>query len=145
MKERVPGCFLDPLGSSYGYRGRDCRANLYFLPTGEAVYFIARVVVLYHVKNRTQRHYRKHTECVRWSVSQETSRLSVQQPPQLERGTVSHLHFRTHNSISHNNNLLTRCNREWTSFLFLLMAPINDGPKIVLDLKTGLETRLKTG
>ncbi|XP_075896530.1 echinoderm microtubule-associated protein-like 3 isoform X2 [Nelusetta ayraudi] len=49
----------------YGYRGRDCRANLYFLPTGEAVYFIARVVVLYHIKNRTQRHYRKHTECVR--------------------------------------------------------------------------------
>uniref|UniRef100_A0A667XW27 EMAP like 3 n=1 Tax=Myripristis murdjan TaxID=586833 RepID=A0A667XW27_9TELE len=49
----------------YGYRGRDCRANLYFLPTGEAVYFIACVVVLYHVNNRTQRHYRKHTDCVR--------------------------------------------------------------------------------
>ncbi|XP_077401124.1 echinoderm microtubule-associated protein-like 3 isoform X2 [Vanacampus margaritifer] len=49
----------------YGYRGRDCRANLYFLPTGEAVYFIACVVVLYHVNNRTQRHYRRHTDCVR--------------------------------------------------------------------------------
>ncbi|XP_076007120.1 echinoderm microtubule-associated protein-like 3 isoform X2 [Genypterus blacodes] len=49
----------------YGYRGRDCRANLYFLPTGEAVYFIACVVVLYHIKNRTQRHYHKHTDCVR--------------------------------------------------------------------------------
>uniref|UniRef100_A0A672ZTZ6 HELP domain-containing protein n=1 Tax=Sphaeramia orbicularis TaxID=375764 RepID=A0A672ZTZ6_9TELE len=49
----------------YGYRGRDCRANLYFLPTGEAVYFIACVVVLYHINNRTQRHYRKHTDCVR--------------------------------------------------------------------------------
>uniref|UniRef100_A0A671X5Q0 EMAP like 3 n=1 Tax=Sparus aurata TaxID=8175 RepID=A0A671X5Q0_SPAAU len=52
----------------YGYRGRDCRANLYFLPSGEAVYFIACVVVLYHINNRTQRHYRKHTDCVRWSV-----------------------------------------------------------------------------
>ncbi|KAF3836751.1 hypothetical protein F7725_004215 [Dissostichus mawsoni] len=49
----------------YGYRGRDCRANLYFLPTGEAVYFIACVVVLYHIKNRTQRHYTNHTDCVR--------------------------------------------------------------------------------
>uniref|UniRef100_A0A8D3CIX4 EMAP like 3 n=1 Tax=Scophthalmus maximus TaxID=52904 RepID=A0A8D3CIX4_SCOMX len=49
----------------YGYRGRDCRANLYFLPTGEAVYFIACVIVLYHINNRTQRHYRKHTDCVR--------------------------------------------------------------------------------
>ncbi|KAI4808376.1 hypothetical protein KUCAC02_000438, partial [Chaenocephalus aceratus] len=49
----------------YGYRGRDCRANLYFLPTGEAVYFIACVVVLYHIKNRAQRHYTNHTDCVR--------------------------------------------------------------------------------
>ncbi|XP_061665004.1 echinoderm microtubule-associated protein-like 3 isoform X2 [Syngnathoides biaculeatus] len=49
----------------YGYRGRDCRANLYFLPTGEAVYFIACVVVLYHISKRTQRHYRRHTDCVR--------------------------------------------------------------------------------
>uniref|UniRef100_A0A4W4GPQ9 HELP domain-containing protein n=1 Tax=Electrophorus electricus TaxID=8005 RepID=A0A4W4GPQ9_ELEEL len=49
----------------YGYRGRDCRGNLYVLPSGEAVYFIACVVVLYHVTNRTQRHYRKHTDCVR--------------------------------------------------------------------------------
>uniref|UniRef100_A0A672R615 EMAP like 3 n=1 Tax=Sinocyclocheilus grahami TaxID=75366 RepID=A0A672R615_SINGR len=49
----------------YGYRGRDCRANLYLLPSGEAVYFIACVVVLYHISNQTQRHYQKHTDCVR--------------------------------------------------------------------------------
>uniref|UniRef100_A0A674DWB9 EMAP like 3 n=1 Tax=Salmo trutta TaxID=8032 RepID=A0A674DWB9_SALTR len=49
----------------YGYRGRDCRANLYLLASGEAVYFIACVVVLYHINNRTQRHYSKHTDCVR--------------------------------------------------------------------------------
>uniref|UniRef100_A0A669CPK9 EMAP like 4 n=1 Tax=Oreochromis niloticus TaxID=8128 RepID=A0A669CPK9_ORENI len=30
----------------YGYRGRDCRANIYLLPTGEIVYFIASVVYL---------------------------------------------------------------------------------------------------
>ncbi|TRY87572.1 hypothetical protein DNTS_027013 [Danionella cerebrum] len=49
----------------YGYRGRDCRANLFLLPSGEAVYFIACVVVLYHFSSQAQRHYRKHTDCVR--------------------------------------------------------------------------------
>uniref|UniRef100_A0A3P8W8P0 EMAP like 3 n=1 Tax=Cynoglossus semilaevis TaxID=244447 RepID=A0A3P8W8P0_CYNSE len=49
----------------YGYRGRDCRDNLVFLPTGEAMYFIACVIVLYHINNRSQRHYNKHTDCVR--------------------------------------------------------------------------------
>nr|XP_056709443.1 echinoderm microtubule-associated protein-like 3 [Euleptes europaea] len=49
----------------YGYRGRDCRSNLYVLTSGELVYFIACVVVLYHVQNRTQRHYLRHTDCVR--------------------------------------------------------------------------------
>uniref|UniRef100_A0A4W5QY94 EMAP like 2 n=1 Tax=Hucho hucho TaxID=62062 RepID=A0A4W5QY94_9TELE len=33
----------------YGYRGRDCRSNLYLLPTGEIVYFNASVVVLYNL------------------------------------------------------------------------------------------------
>lgn len=64
-----------PFPASYGYRGRDCRANLYFLPTGEAVYFIACVVVLYHIKNRTQRHYTNHTDCVRWSVGHNSFHL----------------------------------------------------------------------
>ncbi|CAI5798178.1 echinoderm microtubule-associated protein-like 3 [Podarcis lilfordi] len=49
----------------YGYRGRDCRSNLYVLTSGELVYFIACVVVLYHVQHRTQRHYLRHTDCVR--------------------------------------------------------------------------------
>ncbi|XP_053133647.1 echinoderm microtubule-associated protein-like 3 isoform X2 [Hemicordylus capensis] len=49
----------------YGYRGRDCRSNLYVLLSGELVYFIACVVVLYHVQQRTQRHYLRHTDCVR--------------------------------------------------------------------------------
>ncbi|KAK7176880.1 hypothetical protein R3I93_000965 [Phoxinus phoxinus] len=64
MKIDLPSQKLD-LDWVYGYRGRDCRANLYLLPSGEAVYFIACVVVLYHISNQTQRHYRKHTDCVR--------------------------------------------------------------------------------
>ncbi|XP_029470730.1 echinoderm microtubule-associated protein-like 3 isoform X3 [Rhinatrema bivittatum] len=49
----------------YGYRGRDCRSNLYLLGSGEVVYFIACVVVLYHIQQKTQRHYLRHTDCVR--------------------------------------------------------------------------------
>lgn len=49
----------------YGYRGRDCRSNLYFLPTGEMVYFVAAVVVLYNVEEQSQRHYVEHTDDVK--------------------------------------------------------------------------------
>ncbi|XP_032881456.1 echinoderm microtubule-associated protein-like 4 isoform X4 [Amblyraja radiata] len=49
----------------YGYRGRDCRSNIYLLPTGEVVYFIASIVVLYNIEERTQRHYLGHTDCVK--------------------------------------------------------------------------------
>ncbi|XP_066252932.1 echinoderm microtubule-associated protein-like 2 isoform X1 [Euwallacea similis] len=49
----------------YGYRGRDCRSNLYFLPTGEMIYFVAAVVVLYNVEEQSQRHYVEHTDDVK--------------------------------------------------------------------------------
>ncbi|KAF3844892.1 hypothetical protein F7725_008055 [Dissostichus mawsoni] len=51
--------------SSYGYRGRDCRSNLYLLPTGETVYFIASVVVLFNVDEQLQRHYTGHTDDIK--------------------------------------------------------------------------------
>ncbi|XP_051845330.1 echinoderm microtubule-associated protein-like 2 isoform X1 [Antechinus flavipes] len=49
----------------YGYRGRDCRANLYLLPTGEIVYFVASVGVLYSVEEQRQRHYLGHTDDIK--------------------------------------------------------------------------------
>ncbi|XP_006627673.2 echinoderm microtubule-associated protein-like 2 isoform X1 [Lepisosteus oculatus] len=49
----------------YGYRGRDCRSNLYLLPTGEVVYFVASVVVLYNVEEQQQRHYLGHNDDVK--------------------------------------------------------------------------------
>ncbi|NXC67145.1 EMAL1 protein, partial [Anhinga anhinga] len=49
----------------YGYRGRDCRSNLYLLPTGETVYFIASVVVLFNVEEQLQRHYTGHNDDVK--------------------------------------------------------------------------------
>ncbi|KAG7255229.1 hypothetical protein CRUP_011404 [Coryphaenoides rupestris] len=49
----------------YGYRGRDCRCNLYLLPTGEIVYFNASVVVLYNTEEQQQRHYLGHDDDVK--------------------------------------------------------------------------------
>ncbi|XP_076816178.1 echinoderm microtubule-associated protein-like 2 isoform X2 [Clavelina lepadiformis] len=49
----------------YGYRGKDCRSNVYFLPTGEIVYFVAAVVVLYDPKDGYQRHYLGHNDDVK--------------------------------------------------------------------------------
>ncbi|KAL8567806.1 hypothetical protein ACOMHN_009114 [Nucella lapillus] len=49
----------------YGYRGRDCRSNLYYLPTGELVYFTAAVVVLFNTEEQTQRHYLGHNDDVK--------------------------------------------------------------------------------
>ncbi|KAK3537607.1 hypothetical protein QTP70_017003 [Hemibagrus guttatus] len=54
-----------PFDIIYGYRGRDCRSNLYLLPTGETVYFIASVVVLYNVDEQLQRHYTGHTDDIK--------------------------------------------------------------------------------
>lgn len=62
--QAYPRCSLTV--RSYGYRGRDCRANVYLLPTGEIVYFIASVVILFNYEERTQRHYLGHTDCVKW-------------------------------------------------------------------------------
>ena len=50
----------------YGYRGRDARSNLYLLPTGEIVYFVAAVVVLFNAEEHSQRHYLGHTEDIKW-------------------------------------------------------------------------------
>jgi len=49
----------------YGYRGRDARANLQLLPTGEMVYFVAAVVVLFNAEEHSQRHYLGHTEDIK--------------------------------------------------------------------------------
>ena len=46
----------------HGYRGRDGRANLHLLPTGEMVYPMATIVVLLHCSERSQRHFTGHTE-----------------------------------------------------------------------------------
>lgn len=46
----------------YGYRGRDARSNLYVLPSGEIMYYVASVAVIYDKKKDRQRHYTGHNE-----------------------------------------------------------------------------------
>lgn len=53
----------------YGYRGTDSRKNLWVLPTGELLYFVAAVAVLYDRDEDSQRHYVGHTEDIqRWEL-----------------------------------------------------------------------------
>ncbi|KAL7638173.1 UNVERIFIED_CONTAM: hypothetical protein RMT77_011798 [Armadillidium vulgare] len=49
----------------YGYRGRDCRNNLYGLASGEVVYFAASVAVIYNPESNTQRHFTHHTDDIK--------------------------------------------------------------------------------
>ncbi|VDK37930.1 unnamed protein product [Taenia asiatica] len=49
----------------YGYRGKDCRNNVVLLPTGEIIYFVAAVVVLYHLEQHSQRHYLEHSDDIK--------------------------------------------------------------------------------
>ncbi|EEB10507.1 WD-repeat protein, putative [Pediculus humanus corporis] len=46
----------------FGYRGVDSRKNLWVLPSGELLYFVAAVAVLYDRDEDSQRHYVGHTE-----------------------------------------------------------------------------------
>ena len=59
--------FLDCLPTSHGYRGVDTSHNLWLLPSGELLYFVATVAVLHNRRSDTQRHYTDHTEDIqRW-------------------------------------------------------------------------------
>eukprot|EP01135_Chromosphaera_perkinsii_P001223 Nk52_evm22s162 gene=Nk52_evmTU22s162 len=46
----------------FGYRGYDCRNNLFFLSTLEIVYHVAAVGIVYDLEKHNQRFYLKHTD-----------------------------------------------------------------------------------
>ena len=53
----------------YGYRGHQCRNNLYYTATGEVVYFVAGVGVVYNATEGQQRFYLEHTDdIIRFSL-----------------------------------------------------------------------------
>ncbi|XP_014056142.2 echinoderm microtubule-associated protein-like 4 isoform X5 [Salmo salar] len=86
----------------YGYRGRDCRANVYLLPTGESVYFIASVVVLFNYEERTQRHYLGHTDCVKClAIHPDKIRIATGQIAGVDKdGRPLQPHVRVWDSVS---------------------------------------------
>ncbi|XP_038607089.1 echinoderm microtubule-associated protein-like 4 isoform X2 [Tachyglossus aculeatus] len=87
---------------AYGYRGRDCRANVFLLPTGEIVYFIASVVVLFNYEERTQRHYLGHTDCVKClAVHPDKIRIATGQIAGVDKdGRPLQPHVRVWDSVS---------------------------------------------
>lgn len=46
----------------HGYRGIDARRNLWVLPSGELLYYVAAVAILLDREEEAQRHYTGHTE-----------------------------------------------------------------------------------
>lgn len=52
----------------HGYRGIDSRRNLWVLPSGELLYYVAAVAVLLDRDEEAQRHYTGHTEDIMWWV-----------------------------------------------------------------------------
>jgi echinoderm microtubule-associated protein-like 1/2 len=53
----------------HGYRGIDSRRNLWVLPSGELLYYVAAVAILYDREEENQRHYTGHTEDIMWYVT----------------------------------------------------------------------------
>ncbi|KAG5285153.1 hypothetical protein AALO_G00000110 [Alosa alosa] len=60
-RERAPSSGLR-LHFIHGYRGHDCRSNLFYTQTGEIVYHVAAVGVVYNRQQNTQRFYLGHND-----------------------------------------------------------------------------------
>ncbi|MEQ2255440.1 Echinoderm microtubule-associated protein-like 5, partial [Ilyodon furcidens] len=60
-RERAPGNGIK-LHFIHGYRGYDCRSNLFYTQTGEIVYHVAAVGVVYNRQQNTQRFYMGHDD-----------------------------------------------------------------------------------
>ena len=56
----------------YGYRGHQCRNNLYYTGTKEIVYFVAGVGVVYNTRESSQRFFLGHNDDIIRFVSFET-------------------------------------------------------------------------
>ncbi|TNM95484.1 hypothetical protein fugu_016567 [Takifugu bimaculatus] len=60
-RERAPGSRVK-LHFIHGYRGYDCRSNLFYTQTGEIVYHVAAIGVVYNRQQNTQRFYMGHDD-----------------------------------------------------------------------------------
>lgn len=85
---------------AYGYRGKDCRSNLYQLPTGEIVYFVAATVVLYNIDEQAQRHYLGHTDDIKSLAIHPNKLLIATGQCAGQDRRVASPHIRVWNSVS---------------------------------------------
>ncbi len=76
-----------------GYRGHQCRNNLFYTATGEVVYFVAGVGVVYNVADKKQRFYLGHSDDIirwvglhsaSWSILNYGSQVEVVLPTYME-------------------------------------------------------------
>lgn len=74
----------------YGYRGTDTRKNLWVLPSGELLYYVAAVAILFDREENAQRHYIGHTEDIMCMEVSKFSRASKKQMG-IELSQVSHV------------------------------------------------------
>ncbi|XP_046389885.1 echinoderm microtubule-associated protein-like CG42247 [Ischnura elegans] len=77
----------------YGYRGTDTRRNLWVLPTGELLYYVAAVAVLYDRDEDTQRHYVAHSEDIQ-CMALHPSREMVASGQRAGRNRKTQAHIR---------------------------------------------------
>ncbi|XP_066155707.1 echinoderm microtubule-associated protein-like CG42247 isoform X1 [Euwallacea fornicatus] len=77
----------------YGYRGTDSRRNLWVLPTGELLYYVAAVAIMFDRDEETQRHYTGHTEDIQ-CMDLHPSREMVASGQRAGRNRKSQAHIR---------------------------------------------------
>ncbi|KAG8231078.1 hypothetical protein J437_LFUL011046 [Ladona fulva] len=77
----------------YGYRGTDSRRNLWVLPTGELLYYVAAVAVLYDRDEDSQRHYVAHSEDIQ-CMALHPSREMVASGQRAGRNRKTQAHIR---------------------------------------------------
>nr|XP_045610658.1 echinoderm microtubule-associated protein-like CG42247 [Procambarus clarkii] len=77
----------------YGYRGSDTKRNLWVLPSGELLYYVAAVAVILDRTDDVQRHYTEHSEDIQ-CMALHPSRDLVASGQRASRGNRSSAHVR---------------------------------------------------
>ncbi|KAK6014528.1 HELP domain protein [Ostertagia ostertagi] len=101
-----PDCLPPRIEWAYGYRGKDVRNNVHYLPTGELVYFCGSVVVLYNINEQYQRHYTDHTSDVKCRVliaSGQTTCHRRDRRPEFDRRDVIVTPLDIEEELEHNH------------------------------------------
>uniref|UniRef100_A0A8C6S538 EMAP like 6 n=1 Tax=Neogobius melanostomus TaxID=47308 RepID=A0A8C6S538_9GOBI len=91
MSDRSAPCGRLRLEWVYGYRGHQCRNNLYYTGAKELVYFVAGVGVVYNTREHSQRFYLGHNDdIISLALHPERSLVATGQTVSLLRDGHSH-------------------------------------------------------